>query len=120
MIGWPVTIDNVPTSCNMNLINPLRRSRIQLLLRLAFLDVVDYCADKVEKEYALVSESFLKGNYDIDGVKCGIKFYYTNHDHRINLMNKVILSSPPSCNDCVVAIYGKLHRLAYCKCKDKQ
>ncbi|KAM7529283.1 hypothetical protein LguiB_032693 [Lonicera macranthoides] len=119
--GWVVTIDDVPTSCNMYLINPLTRSRIQLPPRSAFPDVVDYCADKVDEEYALVSESLCTRNCVVDGIKDGIKFYYTNHDHLINLMNKVILSSPPSCNDCVVvAVYGELKRVAYCKRNDKQ
>ncbi|KAM7523789.1 hypothetical protein LguiA_013691 [Lonicera macranthoides] len=35
-------------------------------------------------------------------------------------MNKVILSSPPSCSNCVaIAICGQLFRLSYCKCNDK-
>ncbi|KAM7507584.1 hypothetical protein LguiA_018037 [Lonicera macranthoides] len=106
--GWVVTIEDITSShpADMYLINPLTRARIQLPPRSAFPDVKDYHPNKVGDEYTLFCED------DVD-------FFVTDLDHLTLLLDKVVLSSNPSSEDCVVvAIYGESGRLAFCKCND--
>ncbi|KAM7510893.1 hypothetical protein LguiB_009768 [Lonicera macranthoides] len=106
--GWVVTIEDITSShpADMYLINPLTRARIQLPPRSAFPDVKDYHPNKVGEEYTLFCED------DVD-------FFVTDLEHLTLLLDKVVLSSNPSSEDCVVvAIYGESGRLAFCKCND--
>ncbi|KAM7529275.1 hypothetical protein LguiB_032685 [Lonicera macranthoides] len=108
--GWLVTIEDVTSSspADLYLINPLTKARIQLPPRSTFPDVKDYHPDKVGEEYVL----FCKDDNEV---------YVTNPDHLIHLTHKVVFSSTPSREDCiVVAIYGQSRRLAFCKCNDEK
>ncbi|KAM7523750.1 hypothetical protein LguiA_013652 [Lonicera macranthoides] len=117
--GWVLTIQDLDINnraLDICLINPLTRAVIQLPPRLAFPDVVEYCVDNVGEEYAMVSDS-----NDAEGMRDGIHVHFISQIHLLCLIGKIILSSPPSYDDCVVvAIYGEKPRLAYCKCNDKK
>lgn len=109
--GWVVTIEDVPSSnpADMYLINPLTKAKIQLPPRSTFPDVKEYHAHKVGQEYVM---------FHTDGSN---KIFVESAGYINNLIEKVVLSSDPSCDDFVaVAIYGGITRLAYCKCNDKK
>ncbi|KAM7529666.1 hypothetical protein LguiB_033076 [Lonicera macranthoides] len=107
--GWLVTLNYASSSSVMHLINPLTRAKIQLPPRSKFNDVIDYCVDRVRKEYDTL---------DVDG--SGSRYCSSIQVHK-SWTDKVILSSSPSSKGWVaVAIYGECPRLAYCKCNDKQ
>lgn len=108
--GWVVaTVEDNSIIPAIYLLNPLTRTRIDLPPRNKFPDVINYRPDKIGKEYAMSS---------IDGKG----FYFINSAHvNTHFMEKIVLSSTPSCGDCaVVAIYGQCGSLVYCKCKDKK
>ncbi|KAM7529289.1 hypothetical protein LguiB_032699 [Lonicera macranthoides] len=110
--GWVVTIEDITcsrTPADIYLLNPLTRARIQLPPRSTFPDVKDYHPDRVGQEYAIFCE--------LDDVEYRI----TCLQHLIHLTHRVVLSSTPSSQDCiVVAIYGEFRRLAFCKVKDEK
>ncbi|KAM7524118.1 hypothetical protein LguiA_014020 [Lonicera macranthoides] len=94
------------SSPDIFLVNPLTGVQIRLPPRCTFPDVREYLADRVGQEYTLIVSDY----YDPIG---------SNFVHH-NLMDKIVLSSSPVREDCVVvAIYGQLGTLAWCKCNDK-
>ena len=108
--GWVVIAEK---SSSIYLVNPLTKARIKLPPRSKFPDVRKYHANKHGKEYLLWSLSLISvpGEYysvDSTGV-------------RNDLLQKVVLSSSPTCSNFVaVAIYGELGSLAYYKRGDKK
>lgn len=105
--GWVVATDNSPgeTSPYIFLINPLTKDHIQLPPRYTFPDVKEYNVDNVGNEYTV---QYTSRCYSVPS-----KFALNN------LVGKVVLSSSPSGENCVVvAIYGALRSLAWCKCND--
>ncbi|KAM7523981.1 hypothetical protein LguiA_013883 [Lonicera macranthoides] len=107
--GWLATVEDNSTGPAIYLLNPITKSRIKLPPRNKFPDVVNYRPDKIRKEYAILYAD-------------GKRFHFFD-SHRVNtyLVHKIVLSSTPSRDDCVVvAIYGQFGSLAYCKCKDKK
>ncbi|KAM7498605.1 hypothetical protein LguiA_023019 [Lonicera macranthoides] len=110
--GWLATIgDDLPIGCNspdMYLINPLTNAQIQLPPRYTCHDVADYVADRIDEEYTICHPN---------GTLCYLDAEYINSVWT----SKVVLSSNPSHEDClVVAIYGDRGYLAWCKCNDKK
>ncbi|KAM7524027.1 hypothetical protein LguiA_013929 [Lonicera macranthoides] len=118
--GWLATIgDNMPigrcissNSPDIHLINPLTRAQIQLPPRYTFADVTGYIADRVGEEYAILQPR---------SMALPVSYYASAELVNSVWMRKVVLSSAPSNEDClVVAIYGEHGDLAWCKCNDKE
>ncbi|KAM7524045.1 hypothetical protein LguiA_013947 [Lonicera macranthoides] len=93
---------------DIHLFNLLTRAQIQLPPRHTFPDVKEYQAERDGEEYVLMEN---------DG-----DFYFNDsYSIRLILVSKIVLSSPPSSDDCVVvAICGEYGRLAWCKLNDKK
>lgn len=101
-------LEDISTNPASYLTNPLTGSRIKLPPRTTFLDVESYDLDRLDDEYALLLP---EGS--------GTPFHGATIVNRI-LMDKIVLSSTPLRDDCVVvAIYG-YGRLAYYKCNDEK
>ncbi|KAM7529582.1 hypothetical protein LguiB_032992 [Lonicera macranthoides] len=111
---WVVTFEGIParntltSGSDIHLFNLLTRAQIQLPPRHTFPDVKEYQAERDGEEYVLMEN---------DG-----DFYFNDsYSIRLILVSKIVLSSPPSSDDCVVvAICGEYGRLAWCKLNDKK
>ncbi|KAM7529498.1 hypothetical protein LguiB_032908 [Lonicera macranthoides] len=102
--GWVATLNDIGISPAIYLTNPLTRSRIELPPRTTFPDVESYDPERLNDEYALLLP---------DG--SGTLLHGATIVNR-NLMDKIVFSSTPSRDDCVVvSIYGSYGRLAYWK-----
>ncbi|KAM7515243.1 hypothetical protein LguiA_004826 [Lonicera macranthoides] len=119
--GWVFTVEDVNSTSvdDIYLIHPLTRARIQLPPRSTLPDVKEYCPNRVGEEYAIkvggLSDIFVTNQEEDES-----HFYVLDAGHMsLHLMQKLLLSSSPSSDDCVVvAIYGEFSKLAWCKCGD--
>ncbi|KAM7519590.1 hypothetical protein LguiB_018552 [Lonicera macranthoides] len=105
--GWVVATDDSPgkTTPDIFVINPVTKVKIQLPPRYTFPDVKAYNVDNVDNEYTFLTPN---GHYSMPS-----SFVH------LHLIEKVVLSSSPSSEDClVVAIYGEFGNLAWCRCND--
>jgi hypothetical protein len=111
--GWLATIsvnqdENIPSSPDICLLNPLTGAQIQLPPRSTFPDVIHYISDRIDEEYRVP-------------FKCpeGFADYNSNHVH-LSLTFRIVTSSSCAENCVVVAIYGEQFRLAWCMPGHKQ
>ncbi|KAM7524058.1 hypothetical protein LguiA_013960 [Lonicera macranthoides] len=115
--GWLATVEDMPSnSPDIYLINPFTRARIKLPPRNTFDDVVQFRPNQVDEEYSICSNDFQQSNSD--EVESLYEYIFDSYSVNVDLIMKVVLSSAPSDECLVVAIYGRCMQLAWCRIND--